>query len=135
MEQANPVILFDGVCFFCQFWGRFVLRHDRARRFRLGTLQSEAGQALCREMEVPSEAMDSVVLIEGQRAFRRSDAVLRILAGLPWPWRWLAVFRWVPRPLRDGLYDWIGRHRYRWFGRYETCPVPAPEDRKRFIDG
>lgn len=129
-----PVILFDGVCVFCQFWCRFVLRHDRSGRFRLGTLQSVQGQMLCDAAGVSPETMDSVVLIDGGRAYLRSEAVLSILAKLPAPWCWLRILRVVPRRLRDGLYDLIGRYRYRWFGRYDQCPLPPAAYRQRFID-
>lgn len=130
----RPVILFDGVCVFCQFWCRFVLRHDRDQQFRLGTLQSDAGRALCETAGVSPDAMDSVVLLDRGEVALRSDAVLGILARLPAPWHWLAGLRIIPRGLRNGLYDFVGRHRYRWFGRYDACPLPPAGVRHRFID-
>lgn len=133
-RDVSPTILFDGTCVFCNFWSRFVLRHDHKRLFRLGRLQSEKGRVLCERHGLSPEAMDSVVLIDGGRAYLRSAAMVRILGGLPRPWRWLTVIRWLPRPLRDGVYDFIGRHRYQWFGRYDQCPMPNPEHRNRFID-
>ncbi|WP_111497573.1 MULTISPECIES: thiol-disulfide oxidoreductase DCC family protein [Marinobacter] len=130
----EPVILFDGVCALCQFWARFVVRHDHSGRFRLGTLQSSAGQALCHRTGVDPQRMDSVVLIQDGDAHLRSDAILRIVSRLPRPWCWLRGLRWVPRPLRDAVYDIVGRFRYRVFGRYDQCPLPAEADRWRFID-
>ncbi|BES72397.1 thiol-disulfide oxidoreductase DCC family protein [Marinobacter nanhaiticus D15-8W] len=132
-KQA-PVILFDGTCAFCNFWSRFVLEYDHQRHFRLGRLQSDQGRQLCEHHGLSPDAMDSVVLIDGGQAYLRSAAMVRILARLPRPWRWLALIRWLPLKLRDGVYDFIGRHRYQWFGRYDHCPMPKPEQRDRFID-
>ncbi|WP_227546049.1 thiol-disulfide oxidoreductase DCC family protein [Marinobacter fonticola] len=133
-NRAGSVILFDGTCAFCNFWSRFVLRHDDHRVFKLGRLQSEEGRRLCERYGLSPDALDSVVLIDGGQAYLRSAAMIRILARLPWPWRWLAVVRGLPQGLRDGLYDFIGRHRYQWFGRYDHCPMPDPKHRGRFID-
>lgn len=130
----EPIILFDGTCAFCNFWSRFVLEHDHHRHFRLGRLQSDQGRNLCEQHGLSPDAMDSVVLVDGGKAYLRSAAMVRILARLPRPWRWLALIRWLPRKLRDGVYDFIGRHRYQWFGRYDHCPMPKPEHRNRFID-
>jgi predicted DCC family thiol-disulfide oxidoreductase YuxK len=82
----------------------------------------------------PAEA-ESVVLVEDGKAYRKSSAVLRIARRLDGAWPLLAMLLIVPRPLRDALYDWIGRHRYRWFGKREACWRPAPELAERFIDG
>lgn len=78
--------------------------------------------------------MDSVVLVVGDRAYVRSDAALEVVRRLGFPWSLLAVFKVVPRPIRDVVYDWIARHRYRWFGRSETCWMPRAEWKERFLE-
>ena len=108
--------------------------HDRYARLRLATLQSEAGRRLLEWFVLPTELYDSVVFVEDGRASVKSIAVLRMLRHLPWPWSWLVVGWAVPRPVRDRLYDFVARHRYRWFGRRETCMLPTPEMRSRFLD-
>jgi predicted DCC family thiol-disulfide oxidoreductase YuxK len=134
----GPVLLFDGVCRLCHAWARFVLRHDRRRRFRLATLQSPAAAELLGRMGRPGDvpaSLDSMRVIANGRVYARSEAGLQILRLLPWPWRAGLMFRLIPRRWRDALYDWVGRHRYRWFGRHLACPVPGPRDRARFLPG
>lgn len=133
-SDVAPVILFDGTCAFCNFWSRFVLHHDRNRHFRLGRLQSNQGRKLCEDHGISPDTMDSVVLIDDGQAYLRSAAMIHILGYLPRPWCWLTVIRWLPQGLRDRLYDFVGRHRYQWFGRYDDCPMPDPQYRDRFID-
>jgi predicted DCC family thiol-disulfide oxidoreductase YuxK len=133
VPAAHPVVLFDGVCNLCHATVRFVLEHDRAARFRFVPLQSELGRALLEERGLDADALDNVVLVDAAGAHVRSDAVLRILAGLGAPWSWLAALRWLPTTLRDRTYGWIARNRYRWFGKKDACPLPRPEWRDRFL--
>lgn len=126
-------MLFDGVCHLCAGSVQWVLKRDRAGLFRFASLQSEVGQQFLRRLGVP-EKMDSVVLVVGARAYMRSDAALEVVRRLGFPWSLLAIFKVVPRPLRDVVYDWIARHRYRWFGRSETCWMPRAEWRERFLE-
>lgn len=134
IPAGKQVILFDGVCAFCNFWSRFVMRHDRQHRFALCHIQSKTGERIFRHFGLSTEELNSVVLVDGHQAYRRSDAVLGIVASLPAPWCWLNVLKWIPRSLRDAVYDAIGKRRYRWFGRYEQCPIPSGDDRSRFLD-
>ena len=130
---SAPVILFDGVCNLCNGFVQFVIRRDRAGRFRFASLQSAEGQALLAAHGLPAPTEpESIVLIENGRAYSHSGAVLRLARHLP-GWRWLAAFRVVPRPLRDAAYRWVARHRYRWFGRQEACLLPTPELKARFL--
>jgi predicted DCC family thiol-disulfide oxidoreductase YuxK len=129
-----PIVLFDGVCNLCNRLTRFVIEHDPApARFRLATLQSEAGRSLLRAHGLPEDDLDTFVLVEGDRAWVRSTAALRLLALLGPPWSLLAILRSVPRPLRDAVYRWIARHRYAWWGKREQCMVPTPDVRSRFL--
>jgi predicted DCC family thiol-disulfide oxidoreductase YuxK len=138
MEQSNdtgtPVILFDGECNLCNGFVRFVLPRDSAGRFKFASLQSPFGQQLLSGHSLPTNTLDSVVLAEEGRVYSRSTAVLRILRHISGPWPLLYAFTLVPRPLRDAVYDFIGRNRYRWFGRRESCLMPTPENRNRFLD-
>jgi len=110
-----------------------VIARDRGAQFRFGSLQSMAAGRLLQEVALPNSATDSFVVLEGDRVSTRSTAALRVVRRLPFPW-WLAyALIVVPRPIRDRLYDWVARNRYRWFGRRDVCMVPTPELRSRFI--
>lgn len=128
---APPVIVFDAECVLCSANAQFVLKHDRRRRFRLASMQGEVGAALYRRFGIDPADPDTLILVEGDRVLRDSDAVLAIYAGLGWPWRAAAALRIVPRALRDPVYRLVARNRYRLFGRRATCwlPRPAEEDR------
>lgn len=131
----HPVILFDGVCNLCNASVDFVVRRDRRVRFRLAPLQSQVARELVGARRATDTMPDSVVLVERDgRVFTRSTAALRIVRRLRFPWPLLYVFVLVPRPLRDIVYDWIARNRYRWFGVRDTCRLPTPEERSRFLD-
>lgn len=136
---AAPIILFDGVCGLCHRLIRFVLARDRAGRFRFAALQSAlAGEILARHGR-DSRNLDTLYLVLGpggpdERLLRKSDAALWILRELGGPWRASGVLRVAPEWLRDLSYDLVARSRYRLFGRYDTCPLPDPCHRTRFID-
>lgn len=129
----SPILLFDGVCNLCNASVQWVIRRDPQGIFRFAPLQSETGQSLLRQSGLSSEHFDTVVLVDGDRILTRSDAALEIARRLGGLWSLLAVFRWVPRPVRNAVYDWIARHRYRWFGKTEACMIPRPEWKKRFV--
>jgi predicted DCC family thiol-disulfide oxidoreductase YuxK len=133
-EPAHPIVLFDGVCNLCSASVQFILRRDSGARFRFASLQSAAGQELLARLGIDSQGIDSVVVIEGDRWFKESDAALRVAWHLGGPWRLLTVLRLIPRPLRDRAYRLIARNRYRWFGKKETCWLPTPELQGRFLD-
>ena len=133
MSGGQKVILFDGHCVLCSANARFVLRHDRRRRFRLAAAQSEAGEALQARHRLNRAALETIAVIDGGDVLTESDAVIAIAAGLGWPWRAAAAARLVPHALRDPLYRWVARNRYRWFGRRETCWRPDPADADRML--
>jgi predicted DCC family thiol-disulfide oxidoreductase YuxK len=132
-RRDSSVVLFDGVCNLCNAAVRFVIDRDPNARFRFAALDSEAARALLQTAPLPAALLDSIVLVEEEGVFTRSDAALRIARRLTFPWPLAYVFILVPRVLRDALYDWIARHRYRWFGRRETCMLPTPELKGRFL--
>jgi predicted DCC family thiol-disulfide oxidoreductase YuxK len=127
------VILFDGVCNLCNGFVQFVIARDPSGRFRFGALQSEGAQRLLASTPHTGPVPDSIVLVDEGRVFTRSTAALRVARHLTFPWRLAYLFKFVPRPLRDGIYDWVASHRYGWFGRRDVCMVPTPELRVRFL--
>jgi predicted DCC family thiol-disulfide oxidoreductase YuxK len=131
--QAHPVILFDGVCHFCNGTVNFLLKQDREKVFRFAALQSEAGQKLLAQYRLPKDDFDSFILIDDGKAYRSSTAGLRLYNKLPWYWKWSQVFWLVPRPIRDSIYGLIAKNRYKWFGKKDTCMIPTPEVRSRFL--
>lgn len=130
---THPIVLFDGVCNLCSGSVQFILRRDPAGAFRFASLQSDLGQRLLTERGLDPKALDSVVVVDGDRFYRESDAALRIARDLKGAWKALTVFRVIPRPIRDWAYRLIARNRYSWFGKAETCWLPTPELRGRFL--
>jgi predicted DCC family thiol-disulfide oxidoreductase YuxK len=127
------IILFDGACGLCDRAVRFVLRRDQHAVFRFAPLQSQSGRAWLEKYGLGPSGADTVVLIEAERAYLRSDAALRIARHLQWPWPLLYAAIIIPRPIRDPIYDFIARRRYQWFGRVEPCAWITPEQRDRFL--
>lgn len=132
-DTAGPIILFDAECILCSANAQFVLTHDRKKRFRLAAMQGEVGSGLYRRFGIDPTNPDSIIVVDGDKMLRDSDAVLAIYAGLGWPWKALAVFRLVPRVIRDPLYLFVARNRYRIFGRRASCWLPSPEFRDRLL--
>lgn len=135
MPQADDtaVLVFDGVCLLCSRWIRFILRHDRAGRYRFAAMQSERGRALLGTHGLDPDDPNSLLLLHDGRAYTDSDAILRVVAGFGGAWRAVRLLHAIPRRLRDPAYRWLARNRYRWFGRSEACWVPAPEHARRFL--
>jgi predicted DCC family thiol-disulfide oxidoreductase YuxK len=127
------IVLFDGTCGFCDASVQFMINNDPSGHFRFAPSQSDAGIAAARANGRDPQQIKSIVLIDCEGFHERSDAVLRIAAGLRFPWRALAVFRALPTGLRDGVYDVIARNRYRLLGRRESCTLPTPAVRARFL--
>lgn len=133
IQPGERVVLFDGVCKLCNGWVRFLIRHDPQQRIRLASVQSVQGQALLTWFGLPTAQFDTMAYIEAGELRVRSDAVLRILAQLPGPWRFLTLLRVIPRPVRDWCYDRIALNRYRLFGRYDRCLLPNADHARRFL--
>ena len=133
MSKTHPIIVFDAECLLCSANAQFVLNHDRRGRFLLASMQGEAGSALYRRFVIDPADPDTLIVVEGDRVRRDSDAILAIWAGLSWPWRAGAMFRLVPRLLRDPVYRWVARNRYRLFGKRDTCWLPNPAFRDRML--
>lgn len=131
--EDHPVVLFDGVCNFCNGAVQFIIRHDPRAVFRFAAYQSSAGKALALRHGIDPEVLETFALVVGDRAFLRSEAALETAIRLGGPWRLLAVFKLVPRIVRDAFYKFIARNRYRWFGQRESCMIPTPALRQRFL--
>jgi predicted DCC family thiol-disulfide oxidoreductase YuxK len=131
--DQGPIIVFDAMCVLCSANAQFVLRHDHIGRFRLASMQGDTGTALYHRCGMDPADPDSMIVVDGAKMLRDSDAVLGIYAGLGWPWKALSLLRLVPRTLRNPAYRWLARNRYRIFGKRETCWLPTPEQAGRIL--
>ncbi|MFC4768437.1 thiol-disulfide oxidoreductase DCC family protein [Effusibacillus consociatus] len=129
----TSLVLFDGVCNFCNYWVNFIIRRDRHRRFRFASLQSETAQAMLAQFFTHAQIPDSIVLIEKQKCFTQSTAVLHICKKLDGLWKLLFIFILVPKPLRDWVYRWVAKNRYKFWGRRDSCMNPTKDVRDRFL--
>jgi predicted DCC family thiol-disulfide oxidoreductase YuxK len=133
VQTNNPVILFDGVCNFCNSAINFVLKQDKKGVFRFAPLQSEAGRQLLHQYDLSIQEFDSFVLIDNGRVYKKSAASLRVMHHLPWYWKELQILRIIPTIFRDAIYDFIARNRYKWFGKKDQCMIPTPEMKGKFL--
>ncbi len=132
-DDDGPIIFFDGVCVLCSGFVGYVLRNDRQHRFRFCTTQSELGQAIYRHYGLDPVNNRTFLFVQDGRAWHKSDAALRA-AGRMWlPWPLMTIFRFLPRFVRDGFYDFVARNRYSMFGKRDSCIIPDPADAKRFL--
>lgn len=127
------VVIFDGVCNLCSRAVQFIVTHERAPTIGFASVQSVAGAHLLRQFGRDPQNAPTVVFVEGKTHAVRSDAAIQIARHLRWPWRVLGLIRFIPRPVRDRVYDAVARNRYRWFGRRESCMVPSPSISGRFL--
>ncbi len=130
--SMSSIILFDGVCNFCNGAVNFIIRHDSEKKFRFAPLQSEIGQQLKKEHNIGDD-IDSIILVEGERAYTHSTAGLRIAKGLGGIWSVGYGFIIVPGSIRDLAYRIFAKYRYRLFGRQDACMLPTPDVRERFF--
>ncbi|CDK40434.1 Conserved protein YuxK [Halorubrum sp. DM2] len=134
IPEDAAIILFDGVCNLCSGFVQFVHPRDPEGKYRFASLQSEVGQALLAEHDLPTDEIESIVLIEDGESYVKSAAVIRIATGLGGRYRLLSPFRYVPAPVRDRVYDFVAEHRYRWFGKKDRCMMPSGDVESRFIE-
>jgi len=136
-EPANPVLLYDGVCGLCNCLVRFVLKRDRRAYFRFASLQSDYAARILKSHGLDSRDLNTLYVVQEdiERLVVRSDAVILMLYELGGLWRAVSVALHIfPKPLRDWGYNVVARHRYRTFGKYETCLLPAKKYHDRFLD-
>jgi predicted DCC family thiol-disulfide oxidoreductase YuxK len=127
------IILFDGVCNLCNQSVQFILKKDPEGVFKFASLQSESGQKLLKRLGLPYD-LNSFVLIEGNKAFLKSSAALHVCVQLNGFWRFMGIFLVIPPFIRDYFYNILAKNRYKWFGKRESCMLPAPQWKSRFLD-
>ena len=133
-DKNHKIILFDGICNLCNSTINFVIKKDKRNIFKFATLQSETGKSLLSEFKIDRMKTDSIVLIDGNKTYVKSDAALHIAKNLSGAYPLLYGFFVLPRFIRDRIYDHIARNRYKWFGKKEECMIPSPELKAKFLD-
>ena len=138
--ETSPVILYDGVCGLCNRLVQFILKRDKRDYFRFASLQSDWSSTLLQRHQLDPRDLDTVYVVvdygqPAERLLARSDAILFLLGELGGIWKVAVVGKILPRPLRDAIYGLVARNRYRVFGKYESCMLPEPQHRAKFLDG
>jgi predicted DCC family thiol-disulfide oxidoreductase YuxK len=128
-----PILLFDGVCNFCNGAVNFVIKRNKKKNIRFAPLQSSMGNSLLNDYNLPADNLETFFFIEDNKPYAYSTAALRVCRHLSGLWPLLYVFIIVPAFIRDGVYKWIGKNRYKWFGKKESCMIPSPDVRARFL--
>ena len=135
LSSGDKVILFDGVCKLCNAWSNFIIHHDSNREFKLASVQSEEGKEILRHFEYPVDVYETMLVVHGSRCLEKSEAFFYVMKTLGFPWNLNLVFKLIPRPVRDWMYDRIALNRYYLFGKYDYCSLPTPDHNERFLDG
>ncbi|AMA48835.1 MULTISPECIES: thiol-disulfide oxidoreductase DCC family protein [Flavobacterium] len=134
LPKDKQIILFDGVCNLCNYWVQYIIKHDKNDIFRFVTLESELGQEVLQYLGIKNRNIESIVLyIPNQAYYYKSEAVLKIAQSLS-ILNWFFIFKIIPINLRDFLYDFVAKNRYKWYGKKVTCMIPSPELKTKFID-
>ena len=133
MKKEAPVWLFDSVCVLCENSVQFALRYEKSSSIQFVSIQSEPGRIIAHQNDIDPDNPESFLFIENNQVFAKSDGVLALAKHLRYPARLLIAGKFIPKILRDWVYDLIARNRYRIFGRHDHCIVPNPETRHRFI--
>lgn len=127
------IVVFDAKCLLCSGWVQFLLKRDTRKVFQFASIQSKTGGELLARAGLPVDGLETLLLVDGERSYQHTAAILRVLNQLGWGWRLFWIGWLVPAPVRDILYRFCARHRYLFFGRTETCFLPSPEDAGRFL--
>ncbi len=133
MQQQHPVILFDGICNFCNGAVNFIIKLDKKKIFQFAALQSSSGQKLLQEYQLSAANFDSFVFIDNHEVYQKSKAAFKVISYLPWYIKWTKVFGLLPVSLTDAVYTFIAQNRYKWFGKKAQCMLPAPDIVNRFL--
>lgn len=131
--EAKAVILFDGVCNFCNRTVQFLIKHDKQDNLRFASLQSETGRSILSLAHLSPDYKESILFFEGGKIWQKSDAFCKIMSRLPGGWKLLSWIKITPRFIRDAGYQFIASHRYQWFGKREQCMIPPKEWEKKFL--
>lgn len=133
VQDRHDIVLFDGVCNLCNSAVDLIVRNDKKGQFKVGALQDPKTKGLLKDYPINQDYLDSIILVRGDKVFYKSRAALEVTKKLGGFWPLLYGFIIVPAFIRDPVYDWIARNRYRWFGKKETCRLPTAEERARFL--
>ena len=133
MKSASSLLLFDGICNLCIYSIQVILKHEQDNLIQFAPLQSEIAQTTLEQTNSILKGSESIIFIEQQRIFYKSDAVIQISSHLKRPWRWIGYIRILPLPVRDFLYDIVAKYRYIIFGKKENCMVPTGNFKHRFL--
>ena len=134
LPKDKKIILFDGVCNLCNSAVQFIIKHDKKDAFRFVALQSDLGLEICKHIGVDQKSMDSIILYEpGIAYYYKSEAALEIASQLGSFYSLLAIFKILPVKFSNFIYAWIARNRYKWFGKKESCMIPTPELKLKFL--
>lgn len=131
--EEHPVILFDGVCNFCNSAVNFIIKHDKKKIFRYAALQSEVGQQLLKKYNLSTTELDSFVLVQDGKTYKKTTAALQIYPQFGGVWKLVKALWIFPAFIRDAVYNIIAQNRYRWWGKKESCMIPTPEIRSLFL--
>ena len=132
--DKDPLVLFDGVCNFCNYWVNFAIKRDKKKKLKFTTLQGATAKQLLPRYNINPTSLNSVIFIDKGKAYTQSSASLRICKYMDGGWKLFYGFMIIPKFIRDFFYNIIARKRYKWFGKKEECMVPTPELRNRFLD-
>ncbi len=135
IPKNKQLLLFDGVCNFCNSSVLKVIKHDTNNVFLFASLQSEIGQQVVNHFSIDTTKVDSIILVSSDNEFHiKSTAGLKVISQFGGLWKLLLIFWIVPTPVRDAVYNYIAKNRYKWFGKKESCMIPSPEIKAKFID-
>jgi predicted DCC family thiol-disulfide oxidoreductase YuxK len=132
--EKNKIVLFDGVCNLCNSSVQFIIKRDKKKQFRFASLQGNYGQAFLKKYNLPADNFNSFILLEDDKVYTRSTGALRMLKHLGGGWNMFYGFIILPKFIRDGVYNWVARNRYKWFGKRDECMIPTRDLKERFLD-
>ena len=133
-EISEPILLFDGVCNLCSSSVQFVLIHNKKENVKFASLQSEFASNALSNSNLPADYLNSLVLLEDGKTYVKSDAALRLAKHLNGLWKLGSIFLIVPKFIRNPVYGWVAKNRYRWYGKKDVCWIPEPKWKSRFLD-
>ncbi len=134
-NETKHIILFDGVCNLCNSSVQYIIKHDKKDTFRFAAIESTVGQVLTKKLGINTNKIDSIILIEPRKAYYlKLDAVLKIAYQLNPLWNVLRVFNFLPSKIKNLMYDYIAKNRYKWYGKSDTCMRPTPNIKAKFLD-
>lgn len=131
--KDKPIILFDGLCNLCNGAIQFVIKNDSKEKFLFSSLQGEVGQQILKKYHLPLQQLSSFVLLQDDKIYTKSSAAIKVAQQLNGIWKCFYIFNIVPLFIRDGVYNWIAKNRYKWFGKKESCLIPSKNLEQRFL--